>query len=388
MAFERRLVLLWLAIVLIAGILSIFGTAAEQDRALVPGDPAAVDMDAAKLQQGVQLYREAVAKEELRGAVLMVARHGKIVLHEAVGWKHHAYRLPMEKDTLFRMASNTKPVIATAILLLEQDGRLRIEDPAGKYLESFNSYRSRAITIAHLLSHTSGLRIPVIFYPFETKDGNPSLRAAVDKFGREGPEYEPGTTYSYSNPGFNTLGAIIEVVSGMPLETFLKSRIYDRLGMADTLNHEDPEKLNRMATVYTGKAAEGGKVTFQQGFTPGDPPDFPIIRASGGMISTALDYGKFLQMYLNGGRYSGSVVLSPESIRKATTPRVKADESGGYGLGWMTGENGIYSHNGSDGTYAWVDPAHDLFGLVLTQSPGGKNPTRQFQQRVVESCIK
>lgn len=357
-------------------------------RLLEIGTPASAGMDAARLQQGVKLYQDSVARDEIRGAVLMVARHGRIVLHEAVGWKHHGYRLPMEKDTLFRMASNTKPVIASAVLLLEQDGKLNVEDPAAKYLPSFDNWRSRTITVAQLLSHTSGFRIPVIFYPFESGNGQPpTLRAAVDRFGKEGPEVEPGTSYSYSNPGFNTLGAIIEVGGGMSLESFLKSRIYEPLGMTDSLNHEDPDKLYRMATVYRGRKGPEGKVTFQQGWTPDDPPDYPVIRASGGMISTAMDYARFLQMYLNGGKYGSAQVLTEASIRKATTGHVRIDQrEGSYGYGWFISDVGIYSHGGSDGTFAWVDPSRDLIGLIFMQSPGGQNPSDEFRKLVAEAC--
>jgi CubicO group peptidase (beta-lactamase class C family) len=376
----------WMPAIIVC-LFTVLPVPAQKNVLLEQGSPASAGMDGAKIEQGVKLYRDAVDRDDIRGAVLMVARHGRIILLEAIGWKHRGYRLPMEKDTLFRMASNTKPVIATAILMLEEQGKLLVDDAAGKHLESFKSWRSHTVTIAHLLSHSSGLRINTIFYPFEAKDGPPSLGAAVAKFGAEGPMFEPGTTYSYSNPGYNTLGAIIEAAAGMPLEDFLKSRIYDPLGMADTLNHEDPAKLERMATVYRGRVGNQGRVDFQQGFTPDDPPDYPVIRASGGMISTAMDYARFLQMYLNGGRYGQARILSPESVRKATTPKIRINERSQYGFGWMISEDGIFSHSGSDGTMAWVDPANDLLGMVLTQSPGGRNPTQAFQKLITESCI-
>ena len=378
----------YVAMLIAAALLSIVPAFPQEARLLEYGVPAAAAMDAARLQEAVKLFKDAVERDDIRGAVVMVARHGKIVLHEALGWKHKGYRLPMEKDTLFRMASNTKPVIATAVLMLEQDGKFRVSDAAAKYLMSFDNWRSRTITIAHLLSHTSGFRIPVIFYPFDAKDGQPpTLRSAVDRFGKEGPEVEPGTSYSYSNPGFNTLGAIIEIALGMPLEVFLKTRIYDPLGMADTLNHEDAAKLDRMATVYRGRRGGDGRIAWQQGFTPDDPPDFPVIRASGGMISTAMDYAKFLQMYLNGGCYGQARPLSPESIRKATTPYARENETSRYGYGWSISAEGIYSHGGSDGTFAWADPGRDLFGLVFTQSPGGNNPRTEFQKLVAQACL-
>ena len=183
------------------------------------------------------------------------------------------------------------------------------------------------------------------------------------------------------------MGAVIEHASGMSLEAFLGKQIYEPLEMADSSNQENPEKLFRMATVYRGIRGPDNRLEFRQGFTPDDPPDFPFVRASGGMISTAMDYGKFLQMYLNGGRYGKVEILTRELIRKATSPLVKAGESAYYGLGWSVDKDGVFSHAGSDGTMAWVDPSLDLFGLVFTQSPGGNNPVDNFQKLISEACL-
>lgn len=339
----------------------------------------------AQLASAVELYRDAVARDELRGAVLYVAQRGQVVLHEAVGYRHHAYRLPMERDTLFRMASNTKPVVATVVLMLVEQGELSLSDPVAKHLPSFDNDKSRGVTVEQLLTHTSGLRIGPIMYPFED-DEEATLRAAVAKFGAEGPAEAPGE-YSYNNAGYNTLGAIVEAVSGQALESFLKSRIYDPLGMSDTLNHEDPAKLFRMATVYRGRRAggRGGPVVFTQGFTPGDPPDFPIIRASGGMISTTADYARFLEMYRRGGEHGGRRLLRDATVRAAVVPRVKSGERTSYGYGWMIRDDGSYYHTGSDGTMAWVDPAREIIGMVFTQSPGGVNPTDRFRELVTRA---
>ena len=203
---------------------------AQEAATLTHGSPASVGMDAGLLDEAVQLYRDAVARDELKGAVLMVARQGVIVMQEAIGWRHEAYQLPMEHDTIFRMASNTKPVVATAALILQEEGRLSLDDTVATHLDSFDTFRSRDITIQQLLTHASGFRIGPIFYPFD-EDEMPTLLGAVARFGAEGPEVEPGTSYSYSNAGFNTLGAVIEVASGMPLEEFLRTRIYEPLGM-------------------------------------------------------------------------------------------------------------------------------------------------------------
>ena len=339
----------------------------------------------AQLASAVELYRDAVARDELRGAVLYVAQRGQVVLHEAVGYRHYAYRLPMERDTLFRMASNTKPVVATVVLMLVEQGELSLSDPVAKHLPSFDNDKSRGVTVEQLLTHTSGLRIGPIMYPFED-DEEATLRAAVAKFGAEGPAEAPGE-YSYNNAGYNTLGAIVEAVSGQALESFLKSRIYDPLGMSDTLNHEDPAKLFRMATVYRGRRAggRGAPVVFTQGFTPGDPPDFPIIRASGGMISTTADYARFLEMYRRGGEHGGRRLLRDATVRAAVVPRVKSGERTSYGYGWMIRDDGSYYHTGSDGTMAWVDPAREIIGMVFTQSPGGVNPTDRFRELVTRA---
>ena len=334
---------------------------------------------AALLREAVDLYKQAVDKAHLRGAVLYVAERGQVVLHEAVGFRNFESHAAMQKDTLFRMASNTKPVVATAVMMLQEDGKLSVDDAVAKHLKSFDNVKSRGITIAQLLSHSSGLRIEPIFFPFRPGE-EISLQAAVAKFGAEGPKEKPGE-YSYNNAGYNTLGAVIEVVSGMPLEAFLKSRIYDPLGMSDTLNHADPGKLDRMATVYRGRRRDE-TVTFTKGWTPGDAPDYPVIRASGGMISTAADYAKFLEMFRNGGIYNGTRLLKEESVKAMLVPRAKIGEVGSYGLGWMLSPSGSYHHTGSDGTMAWVDPARGIVGIVFTQSPGGINPVPAFRDKI------
>jgi CubicO group peptidase (beta-lactamase class C family) len=370
---------------LAAGLTLVLACAVLADTGAPPlpvAKPAAVGLDPAKLSEAVDLYKKAVAAGDIKGAVLYVARHGKVVLWEAVGWRHEAYQLPMQKDTLFRMASNTKPTVATSVLMLAEQGKLAVTDRVSKYLPSFDNEKSRAITIEQLLSHSSGFRIQPIFFPFQPGE-TPTLQGSVAKFGAEGPAVPPGQ-YSYSNAGFNTLGAVIEVVSGEPLEQFQIEHIYQPLGMTDSLNHEDPAKLARMATVYTGRR-RNGQVTFTQGFTPGDPPDYPFVRASGGMISSAADYGRFLEAWLEGGSYAGHRLLNAASVKQATTAHVTIQGTESYGLGWFVDADGTFSHTGSDGTMGWVDPKRDIIGMVLTQSPGGSNPTKAFRDLIAEA---
>ena len=375
------------------------GLLTAQDVTLSRGKPSEVGMDEAVLKACVQVLQQAVDQDALRSAVLLVARNGKVVFHEAVGWKDKAKGLPIAKDAMFRMASNTKPVIATGISILVEEGKLGYQHNVRRYISSFDNYRSGAITIHHLLTHTSGLRIsPIFFSPLIQKSPEhpdaPSLRLEVERFGEVGADEPVGKTYSYSNAGFNTLGALIEIAAKKPLEVFLKERIYTPLGMTDSYHHEVAEKLdgklNRMSVVYykrQGKWVEGWK--------PGDPPQYPFVRASGGLISTAMDYAVLCQMFLNKGIYGGKRILKEETVKVMTSPHTAALYSPEererrreyYGYGWNVSADGVFSHGGSDGTNAWVDPNNKLIVLLFTQSPGeAKLHTRIF--RLVQASIQ
>ncbi len=360
------------------------------------GSPDEVGMSESILRSGITLFEEAVAADDLRGAVLLVARQGVIVLHEALGWRDVGRQEPMEKDTLFRMASNTKPVVAAAVMTLVDENKLALDDNVRQHIASFDNHRSAYITLRQLLSHTSGMRIGPIFYtPLTPRSAEhpdaPSLQLEVNRFGEVGAEIVPGTSYSYSNPGFNTLGALIEIGSGSSLGDYLRQRIYEPLGMSDSSNHESVADNSRMSAVFTRGRRGGG---LRARWSPGDTPDYPFVRASGGMISTAPDYVIFCQMFLNGGTYGGTRILSEASVRAATSPQTRhiytAEQLPGvnsfYGLGWSVAADGTYSHGGSDGTYAWVDPNREIIGIVFTQTPGGRNPRAQFK-RVIEASL-
>jgi len=353
---------------------------------------AAVQMSEPVLRSGIALFEEAVERDRIKGAVLLVARRGTVVLHEAVGWRNQEAGQPMRRDSLFRLASNTKPVIATAVLMLVQQGKLALADHVRQYLRGWDNPRSEAVRIEHLLSHTSGLRIPSLFLhpllePSSEHPDAPDIVFEAERFGEVGPVYPPGSTYSYSNAGFNTLGAIITVVSGKPLKVYLRDAIYEPLGMADSFNHEPDAPQDRMVRVYR-RSVKGWKVVW----SPGDPPDVPFARASGGMIASAHDYFLFLQSILD-SRTAGGPLLSRESAMSATRnhvvglePQAGHGSHAMYGYGWVIAADGSFSHGGSDGTWAWVDPAREIVGLVFTQSPGGEIPRRQFRRVVEAAC--
>ena len=332
--------------------------------------PEAVGLSSATLQSAVEVYQQAVEADDHRGVVLLVARRGKIALHEALGFRDFDSKLPMEKDTLFRMASNTKPVIATAILMLAEDGKLSLDDNVRKHLPSWDNYRAGWIQVRHLLSHTSGLRIAPIF--LDPLLPNASLQKEVERFGEIGAEVPPGTSFSYNNPGFNTLGALIEIRGGQPLEAFLKERIYQPLGMRDSLNHESRADMDRMSTVYSRDEEGKWKVEWK----PDDESDYPFVRASGGMISTAADYIRFCEMWRNGGELEGARLLKSESVAAGWTafPHSKHGDDGArhYGFGWFGYDDGSWGHGGSDGTFALVSPKEELIVLIFGQSRGAR----------------
>lgn len=389
------------AAALLLGLLAAAGATA-QDVTLSAGTPDEVGMSSAILQGGVQLYREAVERGDMVGAVLLVAKDGKVVLHEALGWRHKGKNLPMEKGTMFRMASNTKAPVATAISILVEEGKLSWDDPVRDHIPEWDNYRSGFIQIRHLLNHTSGLRIPTLFLqpymePSAAHPDAPTLKLEAARYGSVGGEVLPGTSYSYSNPGYNTLGALVEIASGQPLEIFLDQRVYTPLGMHDSYHHEVADKLDgkldRMGAVYYQRDAAG---QWTPGWEPGDPPQVPFVRASGGMISTAMDYAVFCQTFLNGGVYGGARILKEETVARMTRDSYFAGgewepERGvrvGYGMGWAVAEDGTFSHTGSDGTAAWVDPAEDLIVLVFTQTPRGENPRGKFFELVRSSIMR
>ena len=370
------------------------------------------------LSKALQLYKDAVANNDLVGAVLLVADTERVLLHEAVGFRDRQKNLPMEKDTLFRMASMTKPIIATSILILAERGKLKLDDPVYTYVPSFRDGLAGKILINHLLNHTSGFRIPTNYLsPLVEKSERhpdaPNLQIEVARFGDAGPSREPGTSYSYSNPGYNTLGAIIEIVSGKPLSEFLKDEIHGPLDARDSFHHLDElDDPSRLAT--SNEKIDGEWTEYKSTM------DIPIIVPAGSLISTASDYLEFCRLFLNRGTYGGKRILGEESIKRATTkgvfteypyptpselqergliprwyyrraigggfPDLKEPNALGldtsYGYGWTIAKDGAFSHGGVHGTFGWVDPGRGITGLILTQDVGGVNPGVEFMEAV------
>lgn len=351
--------------------------------------PSKLGVDAQKLGAAATAIKQLVTADELRGAVLLVARGRSIVLHEAYGYRDVAGKQPMQKDTLFRMASNTKAITAAAILTLVDQGKVSLDDPVHKWFPAWQSVAAKQISVRQLLTHSSGLRIASLFMrPLLSKSKQhpdaPNLVLECDRFGKVGAEVEPGTTYSYSNPGYNTLAGIVEVASGQSFADYCDAIFYKPLDMRDTNHHETTADIGRMSVV-----AFRAKSKWRARWSPGDPPTVPFVRGSGGLISTARDYARFCRMVLDGGASNDQRILSKSSIAAATKNQIQHIKGGRYGFGWRIDPEG-FSHSGSDGTFVWCDPDRELIGMVLTQTQRSKKlaPARnQFRKAVSAACM-
>lgn len=363
---------------------------------LARGDAAALGMNPAALSAATRLFQDAIEKGELQGAVLLVARRGTIVLQEAIGWRDRAGQRPMTADTVFHVASNTKPIVAAAALRLAEEGRLDLDADIGRYLPEFNLETYRGVTVRRLLSHTSGLRIPTVFLePLAqpgapgVPEGGPTLRSETARFASIAPEVAPGTTYAYNNPGYNIVGAVLEAVTGQRIDQLLHARFYQPLGMVDSVHGDRPGIVERRAVVETRKDG-----VWTRTYQPGDPPKYPFVRSSGGLLTTTADYARFLQLFLDEGQVGSTRLLSAAAVRSATAAHTRAlfgpdalpKQKSFYGYGWQVFPDGRYGHGGSDGTFAWVDPRRELIAIAFTQSPGGKLPFDEFQRLVGEAC--
>lgn len=357
----------------------LLSTLSAQGDTLSYGKPDDVGVSNKKLLDASEIMKAFVEADLVRGCVLLVARNHKVIFHEAYGWRDLAKKRPMKKDTLFRMASNSKAPTALAVLMLAEQGALKLDDRIHDYFLSFDHGQAAEISIRQLLTHTGGMGSALFMKGMQK---GTSLQKEVARFGVRGISSEPGQKYSYSNEGYNTLAGLIEVAGKSGYKEFLKRRIYDPLKMVDSCNHETDADQDRMSAVFV--ANDKGKLRAR--WKPGDPPTVPIPRGSGGMISTAYDYAVFCQMYLNGGTYGGTRLLSEDNIAAAVrSQKEHIPAAKNYGFGWGTSKD-TFSHTGSDGTASYANLRHNLIVLVFTQTPSKKIPRKEYYRAVVSAC--
>ncbi len=319
----------------------------------------------------------------LAGAVTLVADKDRILSQNAVGYADIAAGKPMAADALFWIASQSKPITATAFMMLVDEGKLALDDPVEKYLPEFHNqwltveqdshhqllkHPKRPITIRDILSHTSGMA-------FSSAAEQPTLdllplRVGALTYAMSPLQYEPGTKYQYSNAGINTAGRIIEVKSGMPYEEFLETRLLRPLGMIDTTFWPNSEQLSRLAKSYKpGKNGSGLEETIvtQLKYPLNDRARQPM--PAGGLFSTARDVARFCQMILNEGVFEGKRYLSRAAVAELTRKQTPEPLKEGYGLGWATG-GGSFGHGGAYSTGMSVERDHGLIYVFMVQHAG------------------
>ncbi len=324
-----------------------------------------------------------VANHTLAGAVVLVASSDRILALDAAGYMDIAAKRPMRTDALFWIASQSKPMTAAALMMLVDEGKVKLDDPVEKYLPEFKDQWVKAeedaehvllkkpahpITVRNVLSHTSGL-------PFSSPIEQPTLdvlplAARVRSYAMLPLEFEPDSKYAYANAGINTAGRIIEVVSGMPYEQFMDERLFKPLGMKDTTFWPTSKQVGRLAKSYKPNAAKDGleETTITQLRYPlTDRTREPM--PAGGLFSTAADVARFCQMMLNRGELNGKRYLSEAAVSQMTTRQTPETVKEKYGLGLSIGE-GEFGHGGAYATNMTIDTQHGLIFVWMVQHAG------------------
>lgn len=394
--------------------------------------PETAGMSAERLDIIGKMISNSIEKGEIPGAVVLVARNGKIVYHQAFGVSDPASGREMKTDDIFRIASQTKAITATAVMMLWEEGKFRLDDPISKFipefknagiLDSFNekdsSFTTRPvineITIRHLLTHTSGIgygfidgdeRIRKIYAKAGIVDafttGKVLLKDNVRKLAVMPLHHEPGEKYTYSE-GLDVLGYLIEVLSGKPLDVFFRERIFIPLNMTDTWFYLPESKSGRLVSVQTLKSGEWASVTKSDIFDPGYPVKGAktFFAGGAGLSSTAKDYASFLQMYLNMGELNGFRLLSRTTVQfmmKNQIGSLWGNSGEYYGLAFgVLDENGAaMGGRGSVGTFQWggyfntmyfADPEENIIGILFKQTLDipEDNTSWKFRQLVFQA---
>ncbi len=327
----------------------------------------ALGQDAHPQPDPIQSYLQPLVNNHtLSGAVVLVADRDSILYLRGIGYRDIATSAPMPTNAMFWIASTSKPMTATAFMMLVDEGKVHLDDPVEKYLPEFKGQQvqvdqgsgkppqlvpaNHPMTIREILSHTSGLRFRSAQQP-GALDLLP-LKEQVRSFAAEPLIFQPGTSWQYSNEGLDTAARIIEVVTGIPYEQFMQQRLFDPLGMKDTTFWPDPEQISRLATSYEydSKIASLKAIPIDQLTYPLGDRQHRFPMPAGGLFSTAADLSKFCQMILNGGAYNGHRFVSPEAIHEMSSRQNDNLSNKGYGLGWSVspgaaGHGGAYSND-------------------------------------------
>lgn len=359
------------------------------------GGPSAVgaDTNSPRFEDISPRMQELIDDGQISGAVTLIVDNDQIVHFDAVGHADIESGRQMRRDTVFAIASMTKTITATAIMILQDEGQLSVDAPVSRYLPEFrdvvpeNGSPSQQITIRHLLTHTSGLG--------GSQQNRGSLQATTEHLAKQPLLFQPGSKWKYG-PGLTVCGRIIEVVSGIPYEQFLEERIFVPLDMSDTTFFPNAEQQERLAVLYEPGPEPPSLRASSHWLT--ELSDQRTPNPSGGLFSTAADLARFYRMILNGGQLGDVRVVSEQAVRQMGTIQTgdltTSRPGAGWGLGWRVvsqpqGSNsslssGSFGHGGAFGTQAWIDPSRRAIYLLLIQrtkfrNTGGADVHGEFQ---------
>jgi CubicO group peptidase (beta-lactamase class C family) len=387
--------------------------------------PEDVGLSSERLQRISQMIARRIAAGEIAGAVTIVARKGKVAFESSQGVMDLDSKQPMTSASMFRIASMTKPAVGVAIMMMVEEGKLHLNDPVSRYIPEFRGMKvgvaqppqpgpgagrgsaeqasqfytvpaQREITIKDLLTHVSGLGSGPMgnsgIEKVARKDGE-KLSDYIPRLGSTALEFQPGSRWTYSpGAGFETLGRIVEIASGLPLDQFFRTRIFDPLGMKDITFWPSDAQWKRVATVYA-RTPGGLAKTVQANDTLSRNVYF---RGSGGLFSTASDYVPLGMMLANGGELNGKRLLSRKTVEMMSAAHVPDTLPGrpageGYGLSVRVVTNhaargtmlsdGTFGWTGAQGTHFFVDPKEQLVGVLMVQT------TIQEMQREFEDLV-
>lgn len=396
--------------------------------------PEDVGLSAERLARIGEMMKRHIDAGHIQGGVTAVARRGKVAHFEAHGLMDIEAKRPMTKDAIFRMASSSKPVTGVAIMMLVEEGKVRLSDPVYNFIPEFKGIKvavpkggtaaadaaqssgqssgtpeydtvpaSREITIKDLLTHTSGLvsgglssakarEIP--------RDPNTTLADYIPKLGAVPLDFQPGTKWRYSpGAGIDTLGRIVEIVSGQTFDQFLQVRIFEPLGMTDTFFSLPDDRQSRLTTLYRATSSGLEKSPLQSGFS-----SKKYFSGAGGLMSTAGDYLRFEQMLLGGGQLNGKRLLSPRTVALMSTNHVGDLFGGltagqkGMGFGFTVSvvldaaqaesrrSNGAFGWGGAFGTISWTDPKEQMCAVLMLQQRD-QQVQRDFENAVMQAIV-
>ena len=413
---------------LLVGSLGVFALVGSGARGAEITNPASVGFDAVRLGRLDAVIQAQVDEKKIAGVVLYVARDGQEVRHRGYGMSDVAAGKAMTTDAIFRIASMSKAVTTTAVMMLYEEGKFMLHDPVSKYIPEFKNSvvavappegspagtkfttvkAKRPIQIRDLLTHTAGLTYgtgpaadvykQAKFTRWYFADRDETIGDAIKRLAALPLNGQPGEVYQYGYSS-DVLGYLVEVVSGMPLDKFFAERIFGPLNMVDSCFFLPPEKASRLAPVY---GVEKGVLGL------GDQGDYlkgprKCFSGGAGVLATAHDYGRLLQMFLNGGELDGVRLLSPKAVelmRSNHTSTKYVKDTDAFGLGfWVMQDVGYFGELGSVGSYGWgsayfpqylVDPKERIVALMMTQlmPSGGNDLNQRFKVMMYQALVK